>query len=229
MNPIRCITIDDEPLALRLLEEYIAKTADLSLLRAFEDALLAKEFLENQTVDLVFLDIDMPDLNGIDLIKSLPIKPLFVFTTAFKQYALDGFELEAVDYLLKPVDFARFTRAVEKASYLLQQDRNLPNTFISVYSEYRLVKIDVDAIEYIEGMEDYVRIHLSNGRRIMTLSTLKGMSERLPGDLFMRVHRSYIVSLNKIRSLKSRKLKLPSAEITVGASYLAELKSRLYG
>lgn len=225
--PITCIIIDDEPLALRLLETYINKMDELILIQAFEDALSAKVYLENNWVDLILLDIDMPDLNGIDLIKALDKKPLFIFTTAYKDYALEGFELEAVDFLLKPFNFDRFHKAIERVDKQLGLKRN-SSSFLSVYTEYRLVNIDVSTIEYIEGMEDYVKIHLSNGQCIITLSTLKGILNRLSTGNFLRVHRSYIVCLDKIISLKSKKLQLPSVEITVGNSYLASLRTRLH-
>lgn len=222
--PFSCITIDDEPLALNLLSTYIAQTEGLTLLQAFEDALQAKCYLEQHTVDLIFLDIDMPDMNGIKLIRSLSFKPLFIFTTAYKDYAWEGFELEAVDFLLKPFDIARFQRAVDRARELQTSRAHTPH-YLQVYSEYQLVRIDTSTIEYLESMQDYVKIYLSNGQCILTLSTLKGIASRLPAKLFMRIHRRYIVSFTKVHAFKNGKVSIAATQLPVGAQYLAPFKA----
>lgn len=228
---INCIAIDDEPLALQLLSTYIAKTPNLNLLHTFEDAIAAMEYLDHHPIDLLFLDVDMPDMSGITLVEKLAIKPFIIFTTAHKHYALDGFELEAVDFLLKPFDFNRFLKAVDRVDqlFLLHQEHKELSTdaCIYVYSEYKLIKVALGSIEYIEAMEDYIKIHLVSGERIITLSTLKGIMERLPQASFMRVHRSFIVSLDKIHSFNKKKLQMPSIEIAVGNSYLLQIRQKL--
>jgi DNA-binding LytR/AlgR family response regulator len=230
---LRCAIIDDEPLAIELLRDYIGRVPALKLLLSAEDALSAAELLKKHPVDLVFTDINMPDISGMDLIRSLKPAPLVIFTTAYKRFAFEGFELEAVDYLLKPIDFGRFTKAVDKA--LLMAANRKPaaseneGESVCVYVNYALVKVPLNRIEYIEGMQDYIKIHLSDGSSILTLLTLKKMLSKLPPGKFLQIHRSYIVSLSKIRSLARKKLRLSSAEIAVGDSYLPGLMQRIKG
>ncbi len=224
---IRCIAIDDEPLALELIREYASKFPVLQLLHTFEDAISGAEFLRHAKVDLVFIDINMPDISGIDLVRSLKEKPMIIFTTAHKKFAIDGFELDALDYLLKPIQFDRFARTVNKAVEYYQY-RNSPKSerlgSIFVRSEYRMVKVELANIEYIESLEDYVKIHLSNNEYVLSLMTLKAILEKLPPDRFKRIHRSYIVSLDKIKSVLNRKLALASSvELPVGDTYAEEV------
>jgi len=165
MNRLKCIAIDDEPLALKLISRYVLQFSDLQLVNTFEDAITGAEFLKQGSVDLLFIDINMPDITGIDLVRSLVNKPIVIFITAYKNFAYEGFELEAIDYVLKPIDFKRFTRAVEKAvDYYKYKNTPAEKTEQSlyVYSEYRMVKIDLADIEYIESMEDYIKIHIEN-------------------------------------------------------------------
>ncbi|MDN5285619.1 MAG: response regulator [Mucilaginibacter sp.] len=221
---LKCIAIDDEPLALRLISEYVSRFPTLQLIQTFDDAVSGAEFLNNKPVDLLFIDINMPDITGIDLVRSLEIKPIIIFTTAYKNFAYEGFELEALDYILKPIDFKRFEKAVEKAidyhQYKTKTPSELPDECLYVYSEYRMVKIELSAIEYIESMEDYIRIHLTNAKPILTLMPLKKVLEKLPSDKFQRIHRSYIIPVNKIRSIQNRKVKLTAVELPVSESYL---------
>lgn len=223
---LSCIAIDDEPLALQLIANFTDRHPDLNLLGTFENALLAETFLQQHSVDLLFLDVDMPDLNGITLAKRLSIKPLLILTTAYRNYAYEGYELNAVDFLLKPFDFTRFSKAVDKA--LQQYKPALKNEdFIAVYAEYQLVRINVQDIEFITAMEDYVRIHLLNGKTIMTLSTMSGILQRLPMGEFMRVHRSFIVALRYVQSFSNKKLQLQTTEVRVGNRYLADVFEKL--
>jgi two-component system LytT family response regulator len=224
MTQIKCIAIDDEPLALQLIAGYVAKLPQLQLLHTFEDAITGAEFLRNSTVDLLFADINMPDISGIDLVRSLEVKPMVIFTTAYKNFAFEGFELEAIDYLLKPIDFKRFSKAIEKAEEYFQY-KNAPKTenvndSLYVYSEYRMVKINLADIEYIESMEDYIKIHQHNDKTILTLMPLKKVMEKLPADRFQRIHRSYIVPVNKIKSIHNRKVQLAEAELPVSETYM---------
>lgn len=221
--PLRCIAVDDEPPALALLREYCSRVPDLQLLHSFDDAVAGQSFLLQHPVDLLFVDINMPDIGGMELVRSLQEKPLVIFTTAHKQFALDGFELDALDYLLKPISFERFSKAAAKAvEYFSFRNKNKapePEHLI-VYSEYRMVKIPLDDIEYIESLEDYVRIHLSRGKPVMTLATLKKIQEKLPGDRFRRIHRSYIVATDKVQSVGNRKATLVSAvRLPISDSY----------
>jgi DNA-binding LytR/AlgR family response regulator len=220
---LKCIAIDDEPLALRLISEYVSRFPALQLVKTFDDAISGAEFLKSKPVDLLFIDINMPDITGIDLVRSLAVKPMVIFTTAYKNFAYEGFELEALDYILKPIDFKRFEKAVEKAiDYHQYKNRTpgvQPDECLYVYSEYRMVKIELSAIEYIESMEDYIKIHLINAKTILTLMSLKKVIEKLPADKFQRIHRSYIVPVNKIRSIQNRRVKLTDVELPVSESY----------
>ncbi|SDF00323.1 two component transcriptional regulator, LytTR family [Mucilaginibacter pineti] len=220
---LKCIAIDDEPLALRLISEYVSRFPSLQLIKTFDDAISGAEFLKSKPVDLLFIDINMPDITGIDLVRSLEVKPIVIFTTAYKNFAYEGFELEALDYLLKPIDFKRFEKAVEKAvdyhQYKNKTNTEAPDESLYVYSEYRMVKIDLNSIEYIESMEDYIKIHITNEKTVLTLMPLKKVLEKLPADKFQRIHRSYIVPVNKIRSIQNRKVKLTDVELPVSDTY----------
>ncbi len=221
---IKCIAIDDEPPALLLLKEYIAQCPGLQLVQTFDDAITGSEFLRQHPVDLLFIDINMPDISGLDLVRSLDKKPMIIFTTAHKKFALDGFELDAVDYLLKPISFDRFAKAVNKATEYFEykmKPATQESENLFVYSEYRMVKIPLADIEYIESLEDYIRIHLSAGKPVMTLLTMKKVLEKLPATAFSRIHRSYIVATDKVRSVLNRKAKLISGiELPISDSYL---------
>ncbi|MFA6247042.1 MAG: LytTR family DNA-binding domain-containing protein [Mucilaginibacter sp.] len=220
---LKCVAIDDEPLALELIKNYVAWFPALQLVNTFEDAVSGAEYLRNNPIDLLFIDINMPDITGIDLVRSLAVKPMVIFTTAYKNFAFEGFELEAIDYLLKPIDVKRFGKAVEKAveyyKYKTSFTKEGEDESLYVYSEYRMVKIELKEIEYIESMEDYIKIHLHNAKTILTLMPLKKVLEKLPGDKFQRIHRSYIVPVKKIISIQGRKVKLADIELPISDSY----------
>lgn len=225
---LKCIAIDDEPLALRLISEYVSRFPALQLIKTFDDAISGAEFLKSKPVDLLFIDINMPDITGIDLVRSLEVKPMVIFTTAYKNFAYEGFELEALDYILKPIDFKRFEKAIEKAIDYYRYKNNTtpeqPEESLYVYSEYRMVKIELSTIEYIESMEDYIKIHIANAKTVLTLMPLKKVLEKLPADKFQRIHRSYIVPVNKIRSIQNRKVKLTDTELPVSESYYDSIR-----
>ena len=219
---IKCVAIDDEPLALQLIKAYIEKTPSLQLLQVFEDAVSADEFLQMHPIDLLFADIQMPDFNGLDLFRALESKPMIIFTTAHRKFAFEGFELQAIDYLLKPVSFDRFTKAVAKAEeyYKFKNSAASNEEYLYVYSEYKLIKIDLNEIEFIESLEDYIRIHLTSGKPILSLMPIKRVLQRLPPEKFQRVHRSYIVSVNKIKGVNNKRVILAAAQVPVSDSYL---------
>jgi two-component system LytT family response regulator len=225
--PLKCIAIDDEPLALEVLKRYIDKLPALQLLQAFDDALSAGEFLRQNVPDLLFLDINMPDINGIELLKSLPVKPMVIFTTAYKQFAHQGFDLDAVDYLVKPISFERFTHAVNKARSAFQArntDAESEEDFLFVRSEYKLVKIELAQIDYIENLGDYLKVYINGQKPVMTLMTLKNIATKLPPEKFARIHRSYIVPLRKIVSIVNQKVLLSNqTELPIGESYIENL------
>jgi two-component system LytT family response regulator len=228
MTTLKCIAIDDEPLALKLISGYVARIPSLNLVHTFEDAISGAEYLRINPVDLLFIDINMPDITGIDLVRSLEVKPMVIFTTAYKNFAFEGFELEAMDYLLKPIDFNRFAKAVDKAleyyNYKHNVTANQPDESIYVYSEYRMVKINVNDIEYLESMEDYVKIHLPGTKPLLTLMPLKKLLEKLPADKFRRIHRSYAVAIGKIKAIQNRRVYLADAELPVSDSHADFIK-----
>ena len=229
--PLKCVAIDDEPLATALISTYISRFPDLELIQTFEDAVSGAEYLQKIHVDLLFLDINMPDISGIDLARALDKKPMIIFTTAYKQFAYEGFELEAIDYLLKPIDFDRFSKSIHKAiDYHNYKNNEVPSTedaSIYVHSEYRMIKIVLKNIEYLESMEDYVKIHLDNSSPVLTLMPLKKMLEKLPASDFKRIHRSFIVPVKKVRSVQNRKVKLSVIELPISGSYADQVKEWL--
>ena len=222
---IKCVAIDDEPLALKLIEEFALKFPFLKMINTFDDAIAGAEFLRNNLIDLLFIDINMPDITGTELVRSLKQKPAVIFTTAHKKFAIEGFELDALDYVLKPIDFERFSRAVNKALDYIQykKSKTEKDEAFFVRAEYQLVKIVLDDIEYIESLEDYLKIHLESGKPVMTLMTLKAILEKLPPDKFKRIHRSYIVPVSKIKSVLNRKVRLTSVELPLSDSYAASM------
>jgi DNA-binding LytR/AlgR family response regulator len=221
---IRCIALDDEPLALQLLKEYIGKISFLELAGAYPDALAVKELIEKEKIDLLFLDIQMPDINGIRFYESLVHKPMVIFTTAYSQYAVEGFNVNAIDYLLKPFEYDRFLKSVYKAReyYEFIRTQEIQLTSIFVKSDYQLVKINLKDVLFIEGLDDYIRIYLSGNKSVLTLMSLKAIAEKLPAQEFMRIHRSYIVPLSRIEKVGGKKIEIAGKEIPIGVSYAEE-------
>lgn len=205
---LKCVVIDDEPLAVDIIAGHIDKTPFLRLSQKFNHSVRAFEYLSENITDIIFLDIQMPDMSGLELVKKLDYQPAIVFTTAYEQYALEGFRVDAVDYLLKPVDYPEFLRAAEKAKrWVLSKNKPLglksDKDFLFIKSEYKIIRINLNSITYIEGMSEYVRIHRENARPVMSLLSLKSLEEQLPSGRFMRVHKSYIVNLEKITEIES--------------------------
>jgi DNA-binding LytR/AlgR family response regulator len=217
---ISCIAIDDEPLALKIIEEYAAKISFLQLQKTFTNPDDANDFLNNNEVSLLFLDIEMPDINGLQFYKALTKKPLVIFTTAYSEYAVEGFNVDAIDYLLKPIEYDRFLKAVYKVNeyteFLSSQEMQMASIFLKV--DYQLMKINLKEIELIEGLDDYIRIHLKP-KPVLTLMTLKSLQAKLPSTEFIRIHRSYIVPINKIESFGKNKVKVAGKDIPIGSSY----------
>jgi len=218
---LSCIAIDDEPLALDLLKRYIAKIYFLELKGAYTDAFEAKKSIETYQIDILFLDIQMPDINGIEFSKTMTSKDIAViFTTAFSEYAVEGFNVDAIDYLVKPIEYDRFLKSVYKAKEYIDYINNqeLQEGYIFVKSDYQMVKINLKDILYIEGLDDYIKIHMVQ-KSVLTLMTLKTISQKLPPKEFLRVHRSYIVSVSKIENISKSKIKIMEREIPIGVSY----------
>jgi DNA-binding LytR/AlgR family response regulator len=223
---IRCLAVDDETLALDLLEDNIRQVPFLQLVKRCKNAYEAMQVLQDESIDLIFLDIQMPGITGMQFLQSLQSRPMVIFITAYKKYALDGFNLDVLDYLVKPVPFDRFLKATNKALeyYNLKQKPNPSadsNTeYIFVNSEYNLVKILVNDINYIEGLKDYIKIHISNSiKPVITRMSLKAIEEKLPSTKFIRVHKSFIISIDKITSIRKNRIHLGQSEIPISDLY----------
>jgi DNA-binding LytR/AlgR family response regulator len=215
---IKCIAIDDEPPALEVLKVFCGKVDTVELKKTFSDVGEALSYLKKYSADLLFLDIQMPDISGIDFYKSLPHNILVIFTTAHSQYAVEGFNVAAVDYLLKPFSFERFKTSIDKAIKILPQSR-VEENFLFVRSEYKLLKISYSSIEYIEGLDDYVKIHLDEKRVVLTRMNIKSMVELLPASKFIRVHKSFILPLDRLSSIRNKKILLGDIELPIGPLY----------
>jgi DNA-binding LytR/AlgR family response regulator len=227
---IKCIAIDDEPLALEIIKDYSGKVPFLDLIKTFDNAIESIDYLKNNKIDLLFLDIQMEELTGIQLLKILNPKPNVIFTTAYDSFAIQGFELDAVDYLLKPISFERFMKAVNKVYEKLNVEHLIENKtkeitiytpgdeYFFVKTEFRLEKVNFADILYIEGMGDYLRIVTPN-KRLMTLQNFKKMEEMLPANKFYRVHKSYIVALDKIENIEKNRIKISDKLIPISDTY----------
>jgi len=231
---MKCIIIDDEPLALELLEDNIRMVDNLELVASYRSAAQAMEMLLQQPVDLIFCDIQMPGINGLQFVKSLTHKPLIIFVTAYDQFALDGFELDVVDYLLKPVAVERFLKACNKAKTIYEQNKRSAGAekrrkYIFVYADYNLIKVNHDDIMYIEGLKDYVKIYLnSTPKPIISRVTIKSLESQLPADEFFRIHKSYIVNLAYVYSIRKGRVKVADVEVPFSDSY-KEVIDRMTG
>ena len=209
---IKCLAIDDEPLALQQISAYIKKTPFLENLALCQSAYEAKEYLEKNEIDLMFVDINMPDLNGMDFVKSLVDKPQVIFTTAYSEYALEGFQVDALDYILKPISYDGFLKAATKAKNWFELNQKQPeiiqtnSDYLFVKSEYKLIRILLADIKYIESANEYIQIHLTNEEPVTTLIRLKAMEEQLPKNKFMRVHRSFIVNLDQVKVIERNRI-----------------------
>lgn len=221
---LKCIAVDDEALALDLLEDNIRQVPFLKLARRCKNAFEAAEALQAENIDLIFLDIQMPGLTGLQFLKTLPVKPMVIFITAYKNYAHEGFDLDVIDYLVKPVPFERFLKAVNKASEYHNlrkgQSTSPERDYLFVYSEYNLVKINFSDIVSIEGLKDYIKIHLSNSPKpIITRLSIKAMEENLPSSRFVRTHKSFVVAVDKIVSIRNNRIKLGNSEVPLSEHY----------
>ena len=237
---IRCIAIDDEPLALRQITSYISQIPTLELVATFRSAVMAKEWLQTDSVELMFVDINMPDMTGVEFVQSLEKPAMVIFTTAYAEYAIEGYKLEAIDYLLKPFGQKDILRASEKAQSLyelwqlrekLQSEASVVQTdesaepsddkdFISVHADRKTSLVKVSNIVYLESAGEYVRMHLADGTKLVTLFRLKNMESSLPTSMFMRVHRSYIINLNYVSGYTKGRVFLEGDDyVPIGESY----------
>ncbi|MGH2648019.1 MAG: LytR/AlgR family response regulator transcription factor [Ginsengibacter sp.] len=230
---IICLAVDDEPPALDVLKKYIASVQNLELAGTCADAVEALNFLRKQIIDLLFLDIQMPNLLGTDLIRTLKNPPKVIFTTAYRKFAVEGFELDAVDYLLKPISFERFLKAVNKVmetSFKMTEsdfiDQQHQNTFINLRADRKNLKIPLDDILYVESLKDYIKV-VTPSKNIITKQSISSLEEMLPKNNFVRIHRSFIVAINKIESFTSDTIEIAKHELPISRMYRHEVEKLL--
>ena len=232
MNTINCVIVDDEPVARKVIESFVEKIPNLTLVKSCKNAMEAFEILNTQHIDLFFLDINMPDVSGLSLAKTINKKSKIIFTTAYREYAVDGFNLQAVDYLLKPIAFDRFLQAVNKffeTKIIIQKDveENLiKNNFIFVRSERKMVKVVFNEILYIESLSDYIKIYTKN-KVLVTRETISNLEVKLPSHQFLRIHRSYIINLNKTDSYTNELVEIDKNAIPISRTYKENVLKKL--
>ncbi|MBS2096947.1 LytR/AlgR family response regulator transcription factor [Carboxylicivirga linearis] len=236
MDTIKCLIVDDEDLAIDVLEEYVSRIDYLELAGSCRNAMEAMAFLNEHKVDLVFLDIQMPGLTGLQLLKNITDRPEVILTTAYSEYALEGFELQVLDYLIKPIPFDRFVKAINRFFQVRKSPITLSESsqsstnneaFIFVKSDKMMVKILLREITYVESLRNYVAINMNNGKIIKTMNTISNIEEKLPETNFLRVHRSFIIAIDKIDSFTSGSFKINSEIIPIGRQYKELVKNRL--
>jgi two-component system LytT family response regulator len=234
MNTINCVIVDDEPVARNVLETFVAKIPNLELVKSCKNAMEAFEVANQQKIDIFFLDINMPDISGLSLAKSINQKAKIIFTTAYREYAVDGFNLQAVDYLLKPISFDRFLQSIHKYfegvsfidSEIKIEKSVLKNDFIFVRSDRKMIKINFDEIRYVESLSDYIKIH-SVDKTITTRETISNIETKLPAKNFLRIHRSYIVNLKKINSYTNEFVEIGKNAIPISRTYKENVLKKL--
>lgn len=220
---LNCLAIDDEPLALDIIQEYVKKVPFLNMIGTFTDPVSATEVLQKGKVDLLFLDIQMPNLTGLEFLNTLQKKPAVIFTTAYDEYAVESYNFNTIDYLLKPISFDRFMKAVNKANEMLTSSENTnENKYIFIKADYKIHKIAIDDIFYVEGYKDYVRIYTPE-KRYVTRESMKNMDDMLPNDRFLRIHRSYIISIEKFSAIEGNMIVLGEEKLPIGKSYKEEV------
>jgi len=234
MPTLKAIALDDEPPALKVLGSLCKRNPNINLVQTFTKPSEATAFLQNNPVDLLFLDINMPTISGIDFFKSISQPVMLIFTTAFSEFALEGFNLQAIDYLLKPITPERFEQACQKAllyydKVLSIQEEEITPEYLQIRADYSLHQIALDDIILVEALDDYVKIHCTTGKPIVARMTLKNLQLKLPEKLFVRVHKSYIISFHKIKALRNKVVYLPNFEIPLGPTYEKVLLTRLKG
>jgi two-component system LytT family response regulator len=224
---MNAIAIDDEPPALAIIENFCNKIDYIRLQKTFTSAEEAQKYLRKFPVDLIFLDINMPAISGIEFYKSIEQNIKVVFTTAYSEYALEGFDMDAIDYLLKPISFERFLKATEKAKKLSINQNNEKEKVLYIRADYNLIKVNVDEILYVEGLNDYIKIHLKSQKNVVARMTMKGFAEKLPLNDFIRVHRSFIIPISRIQKIRNKIIHLDDVEIPIGTSYEKDVLNKL--
>jgi DNA-binding LytR/AlgR family response regulator len=216
---MKAIAVDDEPPALEILENYCRRTEKAELMKTFTSTSRALEYLEQFSADLIFLDINMPSISGLEFAKRIPQQSMVIFTTSYTEYAVESYSLNAVDYLLKPYTFARFQQAIEKAEAVQRFQQNERQQYLILRVDYSLIRIALPDILFIEGLDNYLKVHVRNQSPIVVRMTMKALQEKLPDNEFVRVHRSYIVAIGKISSIRNKMIFIGEEEIPLGTSH----------
>ncbi len=231
---VKCMIVDDEPLAIEVLKSYVDRMDELELVASSDNAIKAFEILKKQSVDLLFLDIQMPKLNGIEFLKVLDPAPMVVFTTAYREYALESYELNVLDYLLKPISFERFLKSINKIpnttiqiSSAEGQIKEMEEPYIFMKSDRKMVKVLIKDICYIESLKDYIRIKTEGGKEVISLQKISYIEEKLPNDQFLRIHRSFIVPIKKIEAFSTQAIEINGKEIPIGRNYKSDVMELL--
>lgn len=225
---LNCVIIDDEPMAVEVIENHLKRMPDIKMLGTFQNPLDALPQLENEKIDFIFLDINMPHISGLDFLRSISIKPRVIITTAYREFAVDSFELDVVDYLIKPIPFARFLKAIDKVKHFVQLERGKPEKVsekphLFVKADKKLVKVYLADILFVESLKDYIKISTVAGD-LLVLRSITSIEEELPGDQFLRIHRSFIVSIDKIRAIDGNTVEVSHHKIPIGRNYTKEAK-----
>ena len=216
---IKAIAVDDEPPALEILENYCRRTEKVELMKVFTSTSRALEYLEQFSADLIFLDINMPSISGLEFAKRIPQQSMVIFTTSYTEYAVESYSLNAVDYLLKPYTFARFQQAIEKAEAVQRLQQNERQQYLILRVDYSLIRIALPDILFIEGLDNYLKVHVRNQSPVVVRMTMKALQEKLPDNEFVRVHRSYIVAIARINSIRNKMIFIGEEEIPLGTSH----------
>lgn len=224
---IKCIIIEDEPLAQDLLKQFVSDHPDLELLGAFDNPMESIPIIESQKIDLILLDINLPKVSGINFYKSLNKQPLVIFTTAYAEYAVEGFEIEATDYLVKPFPFERFLKAISRVKEKLLEKPDETDKVLMIKADKKIFRIPYNQLHYIESLRDFVKIHTDSGA-IICSETLRGLSETLPGGIFLRIHKSYIINLNKVDFLEGNQVSINQKKLPIGQAYRESIKRKFH-
>jgi len=230
---IKCIIIDDEPLAIKVIENYLSDFQNMELIGTFNTAVAALPIIENQDIDVIFLDINMPKMNGLDFLRSLPAKPHIVITTAYREYAVESFDLDVLDYLVKPIPFGRFLKAITKINNRMNAEKGKTNgapfneaPFIFLKVDKKLMKFKLNDILYIESLKDYIKIITTTGNYLVHKS-MTSISQELPSDNFLRIHRSFTIAINKIQSIEGNSVEIANRRVPIGRNYLQIAKQKI--
>lgn len=229
---IKCVLVDDEPLAIKVLQNYFTNFSDFEIIGTFSNALQALEFINNNSVDAVFLDVNMPMMNGFELIRLIEYKTKIIITTAYREFAAESYELDVLDYLIKPIPLPRFIKCINRISTEINLKNNIkteihrvePHLFLKV--EKKMVKITIDEILFIEGMKEYIKV-VTTDKTYITHKSLTSLSEELPEDRFMRIHKSYIIAIDKIKSIEGNRIQMLSYILPIGRNYSKEVKNKI--